>query len=117
MNLKAKLAPVKARYEELAALMAQGNLGGDKFVKLSREYAGLAPVVEEFDAYEKAIKDMADLEAMMNDPEMADMANEEFYALKEKIPALEQKLKLALIPKDEADDFNAILEIRAGTGG
>ncbi len=117
MSLQRKLAPVKARYEELAALMSQSNLGGEKFVKLSREYAGLQPIVEVFDEYEKALKDMTDLEVMRNDPEMKDMAEAEYYALKEKLPGLEKQLQLALIPKDEADDRSAILEIRAGTGG
>ena len=117
MSLQRKLAPVKARYEELAALMAEGNLGGEKFVRFSREYAELSPVVEIVNDYEKALKEMADLEPMMDDPEMGEVAREEYYVLKEKIPDLEQKLKLALIPKDEADDRNAILEIRAGTGG
>jgi peptide chain release factor 1 len=74
-------------------------------------------VVEAYETYEKAVKDMADLEIMMSDPEMKEMATAEFYELKEKIPTLEYGLKLALIPKDAADTKNAILEIRAGTGG
>jgi peptide chain release factor 1 len=117
MSLHRKLAPLKARHNELAALMSEGNLGGEKFVKLSREYAELTPVVAVYDAYENAIKEMADLEALKSDPEMAKMAEEEYYALKEKIPGLEEQMKLALIPKDAADSHNAILEIRAGTGG
>lgn len=112
-----RLKTLKSRHEELAALMSSGGLSGDEFTKLSREYSGLGPVVEAYDTYDKAIKDMADLEVMMTDPEMKEMASEEFYALKEKIPALEHSLKLALIPKDDADTKNAILEIRAGTGG
>lgn len=117
MNLKAKLAPIKARHNELSALMSAGNLGGDQFVRLSREYAELTPVVQVFDEYESALKEMTDLEALKSDPEMAKMAEEEFYALKGKIPALEEKIKISLIPKDSADARNAILEIRAGTGG
>lgn len=117
MTLHRKLAPLKARHNELSALMSAGNLGGDQFVKLSREYAELTPVVEIYDAYESAMKEMKDLEALKSDPEMGKMAEEEYYALKDKIPALEEKIKLALIPKDAADSHNAILEIRAGTGG
>jgi peptide chain release factor 1 len=112
-----KLKVLKSRHEELAVLMSAGGLSGDGFAKLSREYAELTPVVESYDGYEKAVKDMADLEVMMSDPEMKEMATAEFYELKEKIPALEHQLKLALIPKDDADARNAILEIRAGTGG
>lgn len=112
-----KLKVLKSRHEELAVLMSAGGLNGDGFAKLSREYAELTPIVESYDSYEKAVKDMADLEVMMTDPEMKEMATAEFYELKEKIPALEHQLKLALIPKDDADARNAILEIRAGTGG
>lgn len=112
-----KLKVLKSRHEEVAALMSAGGLSGDAFNKLSREYADLSPVVEAFDTYTRSIQEMDDLQVMMSDPEMKDMATEEFYALKEKIPQLEHQLKLALIPKDEADARNAILEIRAGTGG
>ncbi|MDB5492287.1 MAG: prfA [Micavibrio sp.] len=112
-----RLKTLKSRHEELAALMSGGGLSGEAFTKLSREYAGLSEIVAAYDTYENAVKEMADLEAMMSDPEMKEMASEEFYALKEKIPALEHGLKLALIPKDDADTKNAILEIRAGTGG
>lgn len=112
-----KLNVLKSRHEELAALMSSGGLAGDAFVKLSREYAELSPVVEAINAWQGAVKEQGDLQAMMSDPEMKDMAEAEFYALKEKIPELEHKVKLALIPKDEADARNAILEIRAGTGG
>jgi len=112
-----KLKVLKSRHEELAALMSTAGLSGDKFSKLSREYSDLTPVVEAYETYEKAVADMADLEVMMSDPEMKEMATTEFYELKEKIPTLEHQLKLALIPKDEADTKNAILEIRAGTGG
>jgi peptide chain release factor 1 len=117
MSLQRKLAPIKGRYEELAALMSAGNLGGEKFVQLSREYAELTPVVEVLTAYETALKEMQDLETMKDDPEMGVIAREEYYALKEKIPQLEQRIKVALIPRDAADTKNSILEIRAGTGG
>jgi len=112
-----RLKTLKSRHEELAALMSGGGLSGEAFTKLSREYAGLSEIVGAYDTYDKAVKEMADLEVMMTDPEMKEMASEEFYALKEKIPTLEHGLKLALIPKDDADTKNAILEIRAGTGG
>lgn len=112
-----KLKVLKSRHEELAALMSAGGLDGAAFNKMSREYADLTPVVESYDAYDKALRELDDLKSMMADPEMKDIAESEYYALKERLPDLEHRLKLCLIPKDEADARNAILEIRAGTGG
>lgn len=109
--------PIKARYEELSALMAEGNLSGDEFVKLSTEYAELSPVVEAVETYESALNEKDGLQELLGDPEMKDMANAELVELNKTIPALEDEIKRALIPRDEADTKNAILEIRAGTGG
>jgi peptide chain release factor 1 len=117
MSLASKLGPIKARHEELAALMSAGNLSGDKFVKLSREYAELSPVVETIDAYNKMLKEQEDLQAMVDDPDMGDIATQELIEIKHKLPELERQVQLALIPRDEADSKNVILEIRAGTGG
>ncbi|MAH04819.1 MAG: peptide chain release factor 1 [Pseudomonadota bacterium] len=117
MSLQSKLAPLKSKYEELSALMAEGNLSGEDFSRLSREYAELSPIIETIDDYEAALQGIADADEMMSDPEMKDIAQEEKYALEKRIPELEQQIQLALIPKDEADARNAILEIRAGTGG
>lgn len=97
--------------------MASGELSGDEFTKISMEYAELSPVVEALDEYESAKSEREDLNEMLADPEMKDMAQEEALALDKRIPELERQIKLALIPKDEADTKNAILEIRAGTGG
>lgn len=117
MDILRKLAPIEARYDELAALMAEGTASGDKFVKMTKEYSDLGPVVETIRAYKKALSDKVDLEAMLSDPEMGEIAKEELYDLNGKIPELEQQIKLTLIPKDTDDNKNAILEIRAGTGG
>ncbi len=117
MALLDKLMPVKARHEELAALMAEGNLSGEDYVKLSTEYAEMESVVGAVNAYEGALTEKDDLKSLLNDPEMKEMAAMEMRALDEKIPVLEEQIKLALIPKDSADAKNAILEIRAGTGG
>lgn len=115
-GLLPKLAPVEARYQELSALLAEGA-SGDAYVKMMREYASLGPVIETIENYKKAINQFAQAEALMSDPEMRDLAEEEYYDLKEKLPQFEHQLKLALIPKDTDDTKNAILEIRAGTGG
>lgn len=117
MDLKEKLAPVKARYSELAEKLAQPGLSGDEIVKLSKEYSDLGPIVEAVETYEKALDDKEGAEEMLRDPEMKEMAELEMAELNEQIPALEEQIKLALLPKDTADTKNAILEIRAGTGG
>jgi peptide chain release factor 1 len=117
MSLTEKLASIRARHEELASLMSEPGLAGDKFVKYSQEYAALAPVVEATAEYQKALKEKEDLKELQDDPEMRDMASQDMKALDKLLPELELKLKLSLIPRDEADAKNAILEIRAGTGG
>ncbi|MDH5722132.1 MAG: peptide chain release factor 1 [Alphaproteobacteria bacterium] len=117
MSMHEKLSTIKKRHEELAALMSAGNLSGDEFTKLSVEYADLSPVVEAIDELGVAMKEKEDLQELLSDPEMKDMAKDDLLALDKRIPELEQKIKLALIPKDEADSKNVILEIRAGTGG
>ncbi|MFP4313256.1 MAG: peptide chain release factor 1 [Alphaproteobacteria bacterium] len=117
MSLSEKLSTLRSRHEELAALMSAGNLNGEEFTKLSMEYAELDPIVAAIKEYEAANDEIAGLDEMLADPEMKDMAYEEKQRLEKRIPELEQQIKLALIPKDEADTKNAILEIRAGTGG
>lgn len=117
MSLMSKLAPIKARHEELAALMSGGDVQGEEFVNLSKEYAELEPVVVTIKAYEQALQEQEDLQDMLNDPEMKAMAEDDLQRIKDELPELERQIQLALIPKDEADDKSAILEIRAGTGG
>lgn len=117
MDYLAKLAPIKKRHKDIAEQMSAGGLSSDEFVALSKEYAELTPVVETLEAYEKALKEREDLTAMLDDPEMGEMAQGELEEIDEKIPALEEQMKIALLPRDEADSKNAIVEIRAGTGG
>ena len=117
MSMQEKLAAIKARHEELAALMSRGGLTGAEFTKLSMEYAEISPVVEAIDAYNKAAKEREDLKQLLNDPEMKDIAYDEIGVLNHKIPELEHSIRMSLIPKDKEDAKNAILEIRAGTGG
>ena len=117
MSIQEKLSRIKSRHEELAALMGAGNLSGDEFTKYSMEYAELSPVVEAIDEYNGALAEKKDLQELMEDPEMKAMAADDLHRIEKRIPELEQQIRLALIPKDEADTKNAILEIRAGTGG
>lgn len=117
MSLLEKLSTIRNRYRELEALMAEGGLSGEEFTKLSMEYGELGPVVEAIDEFTAANDEKESLEELLDDPEMKDMAAEELRVIEEKLPALDKKIKMALIPKDDADAKNAILEIRAGTGG
>jgi peptide chain release factor 1 len=113
--LDATLDRITRRHAELRDLLARG--GGGEFAKLSKEYSELSPVVEAVEALRKAQADMEEAEVMMADPEMKALAEEEYLALKERVPRLDHEVKLLLLPKDEADERNAILEVRAGTGG
>jgi peptide chain release factor 1 len=114
----ARLDALIARHAELEAELAEGG-GRDSFVRLSREHAELSPVIEDVKALKQAQDDLSGVEEMLKgaDGEMARLAGDEKRELVARIEALEQKLRLALIPKDEADARDAILEVRAGTGG
>ncbi|HIF08508.1 MAG TPA: peptide chain release factor 1 [Sneathiellales bacterium] len=117
-----KRKSVLDRYEELEASMAQqGGQSSKDFVAMSKEYAELTPVVEQLRALDKLQTDMMDLAEMIAgqeaEPEMKELAEHEFMALKEAVPGLEQKLQLLLLESDAADDSNVIMEVRAGTGG
>ena len=100
------------------AELASG-VDGERFVRLSRELAELSPVVEAIAAYRAAAREKADLDAMVagSDRDMAALAAEERPGVSKRLGELEQALRLALLPRDAADARNAILEIRAGTGG
>src|SRR6478736_1470121 len=117
MSLLQKLDQVVARHAELQASLSGGNLDSQKFVAASKEYADLGPLVEAIGEWRKAERELADVEAMAADPDMKAMAEEEAAALKKRLPELERHVKRMLLPKDVADEKNAILEIRAGTGG
>ena len=100
--------------------------GGDKmssedFVRLSKEHAELKPVIDSIVAWQDATRELADLEEIIedrgNDADMRALAEDEIYEVRKKLHALENQVKIELLPKDAADEKNAILEIRAGTGG
>jgi len=96
-------------------------LPAETYVKLSREFAELAPVVEAINFYRAARNELEDLESLIADPatdaEMRSIAEAEKRELEARRSALEQKLRVTLLPKDAMDERNVILEIRAGTGG
>ncbi len=111
-----KLDQILRRFDFLEAKLSAGP-SPDEIAALSREYADLKPVVAEIAAWRQAEADLAEAEAMLSDPEMRALAEDEIPALKARIPEMEQALQLALLPKDAADARPAILEIRPGTGG
>ena len=120
--LKEKLDRVAKRFDEIAALLAsEGPKDAQSFAKLSKEYSDLSPVVDAIRELRAAERESTDLDQMLSDSsadaDMKALAEEERAALQEKLPALERKIQLLLLPKDEADERNAILEVRAGTGG
>ncbi|MEJ6398137.1 peptide chain release factor 1 [Yoonia sp. 208BN28-4] len=111
-----KIDQIIDRFEFLEAKMASGDVGSD-MVTLAREYSELKPVVETVSAYRDLLVQIDDAEAMLRDPEMREMAEEELPGLKEQLAASEEGVQLALLPKDAADGRPALLEIRPGTGG
>lgn len=115
MSLDEKLNRVVARHDELSDLLAHDSKVD--IAKLSKELSDLGPVVERILELNKARADLVEAEAMMADPEMRALAEDEVYSLRDRIPELEREVRLSLLPKDEADERNAILEVRAGTGG
>ena len=120
MNLDEKLSNVVNRYEEVQALLNSG-VSTEELVKLNKELANLEPVVTAINNYRHQQQIMADDKAMMDDgeldKEMREMAEAEYYEAKEQLPELEKQIRILLLPKDIDDEKNAILEVRAGTGG
>ena len=121
MNFTEKLANVVNRYHEVEALISEPGLSSDDLVKMNKELSSLTPVVEAITAYNALEKNMNDAKEMMDDTsldkEMRELAEAEYYEAKEQLPEKEKEIKILLLPKDDDDERNAILEVRAGTGG
>jgi len=109
-----RLHQITERFQFLEAKMSAG--GGD-IAALGREYAELRPVVTQIEEWHRLQSDIAEAEAMLADPEMRALAEEELPALKARLPQAEHALQLALLPTDAADARPAMIEIRPGTGG
>lgn len=117
-----KLEGVKTRFVEVGNLLQDPSIMSDldKYIKLNKEYKELQPVVEAFNEYKNIISNIEDAKEILSnekDEELREMAKSEFDDLLSKVTPMEEKIKILLIPKDPEDDKNAILEIRAGTGG
>lgn len=116
-----KLEHLKERYEEVGALLSEGEVISDqnKFRELSKEYAELEPVVRCYESYQQVVSDIAEARSLLKDgdADMREMAQEELKDGEARLEPLEAELQTLLLPKDPNDDKNVFLEIRAGTGG
>ncbi|MFN3561550.1 MAG: peptide chain release factor 1 [Chloroherpetonaceae bacterium] len=117
-----KLDALAERYAEIERQLSDADVinNQEKFRALNKEYSQLSPIIKKYQEYKRAKDDLAqsrDMLANERDPELKALAQEEFDELIERVPKLEEELKVLLLPKDEADSRNAIVEIRAGTGG
>ena len=114
-----KLETVEKRYDELTKMISDPEVISNhtEWQKLMKEHASIEEIVLKFREYKKEKQAMEEAEELMKDPEMKELAEEEYYAAKEKLPEIEEELKFLLIPKDPDDDKNIICEIRAGAGG
>lgn len=120
MSFSDRLTDLVKKYKDLSDKLLQPGLSGEEIVKYSKEHSNLEPFVEKINEYQKAEKSLEDCEEMLKDDLDTDtkrMVEDEIGELRKSIPVLKREIEILLLPKDEADEKNAILEIRAGTGG
>lgn len=117
--LASKLDPFLKRFEELNSLLSNSDIINDisKMTTLSKEQKNLEPIVLKAKEYLKTLDNIEENKALLNDPELGELAKEELKTLEELKPKLEEEIKILLLPKDPNDERNIFLEIRAGTGG
>jgi peptide chain release factor 1 len=121
-DLLKKLEAIQYRFVEVGTLIVDPDIISDmdRYVKLNKEYRDLEEIVGVYTNYKNVLDNLENAKAMLaseEDPEMREMAKMEIDELEHKKPDLEEQIKFLLIPKDPEDDKNAILELRAGTGG
>lgn len=121
-SLIPKLEAIKQRYNEVADLIIQPDVITDqkKYSQLNKEYSDLGKIVNVYNQYKGALDTISESDEIIadgSDKDFVDLAKAEKMEAQEKIPALEEELKVLLIPKDPTDDKNVIVELRAGTGG
>ncbi|HEX9601870.1 MAG TPA: PCRF domain-containing protein, partial [Mariniflexile sp.] len=117
-----KLQIVKQRFDEVSDLIIQPDIMTDqkRYIALNKEYKDLKVLIGKRDEYIEVTNNLAEAEAIISeggDPEMVDMAKMQYEEAKDRIPKLEDEIKFLLIPKDPEDTKNAVVELRAGTGG
>jgi peptide chain release factor 1 len=117
-----RLEGVKHRFVEVGELLTQPDILSDmeRYVKLNKEYKDLQPIIESYERYKLALTNITSTRELLStekDEEMREMAKAELDDLTARIPGMEEEIKLLLIPVDPEDEKNAVMEIRAGTGG
>jgi len=117
-----RLEGVKQRFVEVGNLLTQQEVLTDmeKYVKLNKEYKSLLPIIDAYEVYKLTLSNITSTKELLStekDDEMREMAKAELEQLSSRIPEMEEEIKLLLIPVDPEDDKNAVIEIRAGTGG
>lgn len=114
-----KLEGIEKRYLELTEKIADPEVIADQntWKKYMKEQSNMKDVVDKYVEYKQVRNNMLEAEEMLNDPEMKEMAEEEYYESKRKLEEMEGELKILLLPKDVNDDANVIIEIRGGAGG
>ncbi|WP_295625802.1 peptide chain release factor 1 [uncultured Intestinimonas sp.] len=114
-----KLNALENQYAELEARLAAPETYGDPALvaRLNKEQRELEPVVTAYRAYQKRRRDLSDAQALLSDPDMKELAQEEYAAAKADLERLEEEIKVLLLPRDPNDEKNVIVEIRAGVGG
>jgi peptide chain release factor 1 len=118
-SIRRKLESLAERHEEIGLLLAQPDVLADnnRFRELSREYAQLEPVTASLREHDQAERELAETRAMLDDPELREMARDDIGRLEARLITLDDELQILLLPKDPRDDANLYLEVRAGTGG
>jgi peptide chain release factor 1 len=116
---KEKLQPFIDRYNEISELLSSPDIASDisRMTELSKEQSGLTELVEKAKLYIETADAIAENKELLGDEELGDLAKEELSELEPMLPALENEIKVLMIPKDKDDDKNIILELRAGAGG
>jgi peptide chain release factor 1 len=118
-SIRRRLDTLAERHQEVALLLAQPEATNDnaRFRDLSREYAQLQPLADTLARYDATEKSLAAARAMLNDPDLRELAESEIAELQARHESLDRELNVLLLPKDDRDDANIFLEVRAGTGG
>jgi peptide chain release factor 1 len=118
-SIRRKLEALAERYEEIGLLLAQPDVHADhaRFRELSQEYAQLEPVTASLHEHDRAERELAEAHAMLDDPELREMAAADVQRLQQHLLDLDGELQILLLPKDPRDDADLYIEVRAGTGG
>lgn len=117
MIIEQKLLDIKNRATDIQTQMNSGDVSGAELTKLSKEYSHMAEILPLIDEYFQTKQGIDDATEMQHDAELREIAAEQLETLKHALPDIEKRLQIALLPRDDADDHSAIMEIRAGVGG